>query len=132
MTDSQESCPCGSTEVFEACCQPLLAGVRKAETAEALMRSRYCAYLKRDSAYLLATWHPSTTPGCLDLASSAQLDWEALEILGTQGGGRQDTEGRVEFVAHYQVDGIRGQLRENSRFQRIGDRWFYVDGDIDR
>ena len=35
--------------------------------AEALMRSRYTAYVLKLEDYLLATWHPSTRPQQLDL-----------------------------------------------------------------
>src|SRR5690606_3746516 len=38
-------CSCGSGRAGDACCGPLLAGAAAAGTAEALMRSRYCAYV---------------------------------------------------------------------------------------
>jgi SEC-C motif-containing protein len=130
VTDDPDLCPCGSGKLFASCCEPLLAGRHKANTAEALMRSRYCAYLLRNSDYLLATWHSSTRPECLDLVGIPQPDWEALEVLATSAGGRTDTEGRVEFIAHYRLDGMRGHLHENSRFCRVDGQWYYVDGDI--
>jgi SEC-C motif-containing protein len=130
VTDDRDLCPCGSSKLFASCCKPLLSGTRKADTAEALMRSRYCAYLHRNSDYLLATWHSSTKPDCLDLVGIPQPDWEALEMLGTSAGGPTDTEGRVEFIAHYRLDGMPGRLHENSRFRRVDGQWYYVDGDI--
>ncbi|HUT76233.1 MAG TPA: SEC-C metal-binding domain-containing protein, partial [Polyangia bacterium] len=37
-------CPCGSSRDFADCCGPLLGGEGPAETAEALLRSRYTAF----------------------------------------------------------------------------------------
>ncbi|EGE70337.1 hypothetical protein HMPREF9341_00040 [Cutibacterium acnes HL103PA1] len=36
-------CPCGSGRNLDQCCGPILDDPRHAETAEALMRSRYTA-----------------------------------------------------------------------------------------
>ncbi len=52
------SCPCGSGSTYENCCQPLINGARQAETAEQLMRSRYSAYVKVETDYILETTHP--------------------------------------------------------------------------
>ena len=54
-------CPCGSLQSYERCCQRWHEG-EAAPGAEALMRSRYAAYVLKLDAYLLATWHPSTRP----------------------------------------------------------------------
>ena len=56
-----DPCPCGSGIRFDGCCAPALRGV-PAPTAEALMRSRYTAFVVGDAAYLSATWHPGTRP----------------------------------------------------------------------
>ncbi len=50
--------------------------------------------------------------------------------LGDAPGGPLDADGTVEFAAHYRSDGERGVQRENSRFQRIERRWYYLDGDV--
>ena len=60
-------CPCGSKLSHAGCCGPRLSGEQPAETPEALMRSRYTAYVLRDAAYLQASWHPSTRPAQLGL-----------------------------------------------------------------
>ena len=130
MIDKDALCPCSSGKKYQTCCGPLLAGERQAENAEMLMRSRYTAYATRNGSYLLATWHESTKPGCLDLKGIQQPEWEGLDVLGVSGGGAQDAEGQVEFVAHYRMDDTRGQLHEKSRFQRVDGCWYYVDGEI--
>lgn len=91
------------------------------------MRSRYTAYVRRDAAYLLRSWHPSTVPDAVDVDDAV---WLGLEVLSTQGGGADDTTGVVAFVARYQrPDGSLGQLRETSRFVRERGEWWYLDGE---
>jgi uncharacterized protein YchJ/dienelactone hydrolase len=119
-------CPCLSGVAYGECCGPLHAGSALAPTAERLMRSRYSAFAVGDAAYLLATWHPSTRPGRLDL--DADVRWYGLEILGRSRGGMLDSEGTVEFIARYRSAGQAGSQHESSRFLRDGRRWLYLDG----
>lgn len=92
------------------------------------MRSRYSAFVVLDPGYLIRTWHPSTRPASMDL--DPDVEWRRLDILGTSNGGPLDSDGIVEFAAHYRSDGERGVQREISRFVREGKRWYYVDGDV--
>jgi SEC-C motif-containing protein len=92
------------------------------------MRSRFSAFAIGDGDYLLATWHPDTSPKRLNLDPA--ITWRRLEIVDVAAGAEQDTEGVVEFRAHYQRDGRRQILHERSRFVRINGRWMYVDGDF--
>ncbi|MEU6270284.1 YchJ family protein [Saccharopolyspora shandongensis] len=120
-------CPCGLGEPFAECCARLHAGERRAATAEQLMRSRFSAFAVGDTAYLLASWHPSTRPDSLDLDPGQR--WVRLEILDRTGGGPFDAAGTVRFEAHYRLGGRAGVLTEDSRFVREDGAWFYVDGD---
>ncbi len=123
-----DRCPCGLGEEFAACCHRLLAGA-PAPSAEALMRSRYTAFVVGDGHYVLATWHPQTRPARLSLDPADR--WLGLHILERSGGGPFDTEGTVEFVARFEdADGTRGRLHERSRFVRIDGRWCYLAGDV--
>ena len=125
-----ELCPCGSAVAYMSCCRPFHSGMSHAPTALALMRSRYCAYVCRDVAYLLATWHPETRPQTLELRSQ-RIRWLGLEILGTSHGEDHATQGEVWFCARYRQDLARHELRERSQFIRIDGRWFYVDGQVE-
>ena len=120
-----QPCPCGSQKSYGQCCAPLHAREYTAATAEALMRSRYSAYVLKNTDYLAATWHPSTRPTVLDLASDGTA-WQRLAILATQHGGADDDTGTVEFAAFFSG----GQLHERSRFVKQEGRWFYLDGEI--
>jgi SEC-C motif-containing protein len=122
------SCPCESGLPFSRCCGPLLAGECTAATAEALMRSRYTAFARRDAAYLQRTWHDSTRPAVLDLEESPAPKWIGLSILAHR--QSSDDRAQVEFVARYRVGGRAGRLHETSRFVREQGRWYYIDGDV--
>lgn len=132
--DETNLCPCGSGDVYSACCGPFHRGQAPAPTAERLMRSRYSAFALGEAAYLLSTWHPSTRPRALDL--EPDVEWRRLEILDTVGGGEGDVSGEVEFRAFWRIlpapgrrrDG--GVLHERSRFVRERDGWLYVGGDV--
>lgn len=120
-------CPCTSGDLFDACCGPILAGERRAPTAERLMRSRFTAFARGDAEYLLRSWHPTTRPARLDLDD--EVRWTRLDILATVVGGPFDSRGEVEFEAFYRDPSGPNSMRERSRFVREGGEWSYVDGD---
>ncbi len=125
------SCPCGSSVDFRACCGPALRG-QPARTAEALMRSRFVAYVLHDEAYLRASWHPATRPGRIPFDRA--LSWTSLDVVHTTAGGPGDTAGTVTFDAAWEervAGGVRrGVLSEISRFVHEDGRWLYVDGQV--
>ena len=88
------------------------------------MRSRYSAYVLGLIDYLLATWHPSTAPGELELGP---VKWLGLEVRLAQAMGEA---GVVEFVARYRDAGRGVRLHEISRFVREHGRWLYIDGQM--
>jgi SEC-C motif-containing protein len=92
------------------------------------MRSRYVAYTRHESQYLLDTWHPETRPSTLLLDD--QQRWLGLRIKRAEDGQPGDTTGLVEFVARYKIAGRGFRLHEVSRFVYIDGKWFYVDGDF--
>lgn len=122
-----DACPCASGRPYADCCGQLHAG-GPAPTAEALMRSRYSAYVLQLSDYLLASWHASTRPATLDLSEDDGTKWLGLEIRRYQ--LQDEHHAIVEFVARYRIAGRGYRLHETSRFVREDARWFYVDGDM--
>jgi SEC-C motif-containing protein len=87
------------------------------------MRARYSAYALGLLDYLLATWHPSTAPGDLELPP---LKWLGLAVRQAQSTG---DAGVVEFVARCRDAGRGVRLHEISRFVREDGRWLYIDGE---
>ena len=124
-TNGAADCPCGSGLDYRNCCQPYHDG-QPAPTAEALMRSRYSAYVMRLTPYLLATWDAPTRPPALDLSGDTR--WLGLEVKRHAATG--DDAAIVEFVARYKVAGRAFRLHETSRFINREGRWYYVDGDF--
>ena len=120
-------CPCGSGLDYSGCCEPLHLGAA-ADTAEALMRSRFSAFALGLDGYLLSSWHPSTRPESLALES--RTTWRKLQIVDAVAGRSGDETGVVEFRASFRdADGNVGVLHERSRFERVDGRWVYLDGD---
>ncbi|MEZ5598781.1 MAG: YchJ family protein [Pseudomonadales bacterium] len=126
MRDSAP-CACGSGRVYARCCARWHRG-EAAPTAEALMRSRYTAFVLLDTDYLRNTWHPRTRPPRLEL--DPRQRWLGLTIRRTEGGDADALWGEVEFVARFKRDGRGYRLHETSRFERIDGRWLYVDGEV--
>ncbi|MEQ1531222.1 MAG: YchJ family protein [Methylococcales bacterium] len=122
-------CPCGSTKLYPACCGPYHAGEQQAPTAQALMRSRYSAFVLKKTAYLQQTWAASMRPAYLDISDDAS-EWQGLDIVALKAGQAVDSEGWVEFKAFYALNAQPWVLHERSRFIKEQGRWYYVDGEI--
>jgi SEC-C motif-containing protein len=125
-----DACPCGQALPYTACCGRFHAGPLhlQAPDAEALMRSRYSAFVRDHRDYLLATWHPRTRPPPL-APPEPGLTWLGLAVK--RHCQVDDTHATVEFIARSKLGGRAHRLHEVSRFVREGGRWFYVDGEPD-
>lgn len=119
-------CPCGSNAEYLACCGRYLDSEQIPDSAEQLMRSRYCAYALARPDYLLATWHASTRPPTIPLDVTAQ-QWLGLKVIRAH---NDSHTGTVEFVARHKVNGKAYRLHEVSRFVKEQGRWMYLDGDV--
>ncbi len=122
------NCPCGSTRTHDDCCGPLIRGERAAGTAEELMRSRYTAFTEHAIDYIIDTTKPDQVDR-VDRESvkqwSERATWKGLEILRTEGGGPDDDEGLVEFIAHYAEQDQDFDHHEEARFARQDGRWYF-------
>ena len=119
------NCYCGHSLSFENCCQPIINGIKKATSAEELMRSRYSAYCTQASDYLVNTTHLSTRKFHKKsdiLEWSKSNNWLKLEIISSD-------ETIVEFKAYYLDESLKAQMHhEKSTFVFENGNWFYVDG----
>lgn len=126
------TCPCGSTLAYEACCQAIIKGERSAETAEQLMRSRYSAYVMKEIDYLRTSLHPDHRGDFNEKTTRAWAEgaeWHGLEIIETIGGGPDDSEGKVSFAVTYTEQGSRKDYRERAQFSRKDGTWYLVGGE---
>lgn len=126
-----ELCPCGSEKAYDDCCQPLINGDRSADTAEALMRSRYTAHAKKEFDHIFETTHPSNrqdTDRKATAAWSRKLDWQWLKIRNVENGGTEDLAGTVEFVSRYRKNSKAFDHHEVAEFLKEDGRWYFKDG----
>jgi len=112
-----EACPCGSHQNFTDCCQPIIE-YDTANDPEALMRSRYSAYVLGYWDYLHTSWHADTRPASV---SATSTDWLGLTII-------KATANTVEFIAGFKEGSTIMALHEISNFQRLNGHWRYIDG----
>jgi SEC-C motif-containing protein len=127
---TQETCPCRARAQdkpdFAACCGPYLAREKAPPTAEALMRSRYSAFVKGDIDYLYETLSPDQRKDFNRETTSEwarKSEWLGLDIVETENGLEADATGTVTFTAHFGRDGKALTHKEKSLFTRDpGDR----------
>ncbi len=127
------TCPCGTTKSYQECCEPFVIGKQLPTTAEELMRSRYTAYANGSIDYIKDTIHPRKIKHHNEEETkdwSHNSAWHGLEIVSTEDGGADDSEGVVEFVARYTPKKAEQQVehREVATFQRVDKRWYFTDG----
>jgi SEC-C motif-containing protein len=125
------TCHCGSSRPFTECCEPFLTGAAQAQTAEQLMRSRYSAFATQSIDYLQQTLTPDTQhefdrDHVTEWASTSE--WKSLDVLSTEAGGADDSEGTVEFVARFAVKGQDHAHHETGLFRKIDGKWYYESG----
>ena len=82
----------------EMCCRPIVDGRKQAQTALALMRSRYSAFFWGDAAHLNRTQLNGRVE---DDEPLFKVQWLGLTILSVEKGRAEDHEGRVEFAADF-------------------------------
>jgi len=126
-------CPCSSNLSFSNCCEKILKGKAKAETAESLMRSRYTAYTLADISYIEKTTAPESRSD-FDHDSTRkwaeESKWLGLKILSTEEGQSTDKKGIVEFVASFEQNGSPEEHHERSRFRKDDNgQWLFIDGE---
>jgi SEC-C motif-containing protein len=123
-------CPCGNEAKFASCCQPLIQGKKKAETAEQLMRARYTAFSTGAIDFIIDSHHSKTRDQVKREEVeewSKKSDWLGLKVLETAQGGPKDNEGVVVFHAKYRAEGKEHDHLEHSQFERENGEWKFLD-----
>jgi len=129
-----KNCHCGSGRQYAECCEPYIIGKAKPQTAEALMRSRYSAYVEHEIDYIVNTCVAKDGKDGIDQKStrdwSENSTWLGLKIHGVEKGGPEDIEGTVEFEASYERDGLRDVHQEKASFKKEAGEWLYDEGTV--
>jgi SEC-C motif-containing protein len=123
-----DRCPCGTGRALSDCCGPYHEGAEPPD-AEALMRSRFAAYVRRDWLYLWRTLHRGAFSSWVDriAAGAATLQFRKLLVIATAPPDR-DGFAHVLFHADIREGKANRSFAEHSRFLHDGDGWRYVDG----
>lgn len=122
------TCPCQSEKAYTDCCAPFHRHQTRPQTAEQLMRSRYCAYVLKNIPYIVET----TVPSQQALLNAAELQawadgthWLGLQIVKNE--ILDKTHSAVEFKAIFQGEAGEQTHEERSIFVNIDGRWYFVD-----
>jgi SEC-C motif-containing protein len=134
--ERNDRCPCGSGLKYKKCCLPYHDLITWPPTPEALMRSRFTAYVVGHAQHLYRTTHPDN-PAVKDISQAKfvkettaycqEVDFVALTIHGTWETD-ETTMAQVEFTAEYIIKGEAGAFSERSNFVELGGRWVYHSG----
>ena len=102
--------------------------VNNFKTAEELMRARYNAFETGNIEFIVDTHHPDSKSD-MDVEETKKWalnsEWLGLEIVSTEGGKEEDSEGIVEFKAFYKENGQDVVHHEKSQFLKVDGKWYY-------
>lgn len=127
-----ECCPCGSALGYTACCAAYHQG-EAAPDAEALMRSRYSAFVLEHIDYIIDTTLPAQQSLlAVDAIRSwaMQTNWQRLQVLSHSPKiGKRHAQ--VHFRAYFLEANDENYHEERSAFVRVetsdGKRWYFLD-----
>ncbi|QZT38545.1 SEC-C domain-containing protein [Halosquirtibacter xylanolyticus] len=120
-------CVCGKVEDYNSCCGRFISRKEKANSPEALMRSRYTAFSLGEVEYILDTERlakPNTLAGLKQWCEN--ITYTKLEVISSKEEGEK---GEVRFKAYYKEGFEQTILEERSQFIKEADQWLYVSGD---
>mmetsp|Transcript_16684 Transcript_16684/g.31945 ORF Transcript_16684/g.31945 Transcript_16684/m.31945 type:complete len:232 (+) Transcript_16684:63-758(+) len=132
------ACPCGS-KLYANCCEPYIQGNATEPSAEAVLRARFSAYVKRECEYIATSTHPDNPDmnrGENPEDSFQQLIKDADQTCKTTtflkltivSVDNRDEEAFVTFRASFQQGKWKERaqvLNERAHFVRCDGRWLY-------
>jgi SEC-C motif domain protein len=118
-------CPCGSVREYLQCCGLLIKKKQKALTPEALMRSRYTAFVEGDCDYLNKSMR--FVPRIKKKAIDKRRRWMKLQVMASRIDHHNPDKGYVSFKAFFQEGNKDTEcLEEHSVFHRMDGIWYYT------
>lgn len=94
--------------------------MKKIETPEDLMRSRYDAFVRMNGEYLAKTTTQDITA---DMNGYENIEWLKLDVLDA-------CDDEVEFKAYYKENDTIHLLHERSKFIKKDGNWLYDSGEL--
>jgi SEC-C motif-containing protein len=125
------ACPCGLLPDYEECCGRYIDKGLPAPTPESLMRSRYSAYARANTDYLLKTMRGKPAQNFDPVAAhewANTIEWLKLVVLSAPLVPAEAVVGQVDFLARFRELGQIVILQELSFFEKIAGIWYYVSG----
>jgi SEC-C motif-containing protein len=124
------NCVCGSGKPYDDCCGPLLSRARPAASPEALMRSRYAAYVLKDFDYIVETTDPDRRDYFDHDANRAWMEESSFVDLLVLASSEKGSRGMVEFIARFRRGDAPEQTHhERSQFRKSRGRWYFSEGE---
>lgn len=130
-----DKCPCGSGHLYSKCCGRFIDNGELPQTPEQLMRSRYVAYTLANIDYIKNTMRGKALEGFEPIEAKVwaqACDWKNLKVVSAPAVPAMAQQGFVEYIASYKLNGKFHKLHENSHFEQIDGKWFYIDGGGER
>ena len=122
-------CPCGSSILYQQCCEKFITGEALPPTPEALMRSRYTAFTLHHLDYIQATMKGKALKRFNVEQAEARgnaVQWEGLCVIRQK--MTSAFHGYVTFEARYIQEGAAKSHYEKSEFKKINNKWYYING----
>lgn len=127
-----KSCYCGSGKNYSDCCERFIKKRSTPQTAEELMRARYCAFVEREIDFIMDTVSPGQ-PNAMSRDAvkkwAEHTEWKKLEIISVEKGQKDDSAGIVEFKAYSIVENTTQVHHERAHFIKKGKKWLFEDGE---
>jgi SEC-C motif-containing protein len=123
-------CPCCSNKRYLDCCGAYLVKKQLPETPEALMRSRYTAFVEDNIQYIKRTMRGPALADFNKDPFREKVQWLDLNVIQSYIEPDDPDVGYVEFKARYKFNKKIFCIHENSKFNKINNKWFYVSGEL--
>ena len=129
------SCLCHSKIGYSKCCEPYHLGKENPISPEKLMRSRYSAYAKGLSKYIMDTTHKDNPSYKSDLnlwseeilSFSKDTDFRDLKVISS---AKDKNVGEVIFQAILFQNDKNVSFQEKSQFVCENGKWLYKNGEV--
>lgn len=119
-----QPCLCGSGQLFETCCEPILDRRQPAATAEQLMRARFTAHVVRDFKFLHDSYRATAGKAFVPEPGEPNIVWTKLVVHAHETGAAPD-KAYVDFSAYGTEEGVEKVLHEKAEFLRVDGAWLY-------